>query len=60
MTIPPTVSHAVQQMQIWLKSLCDSGGYEDEAEALSVFRAVLHQLRDRLTPEEATWVRSYR
>ncbi|MGD9715243.1 MAG: DUF2267 domain-containing protein [Thermomicrobiales bacterium] len=53
MTIPPTVSHAVQQLQIWLKSLCDSGGYADEAEALSVLRAVLHQLRDRLTPEEA-------
>lgn len=53
MTIPPTVSHAVQQLQIWLKSLCDTGGYANEAEALSVLRAVLHELRDRLTPEEA-------
>lgn len=53
MSIPPTISHAVQQMQIWLKGLCDSGGYASEAEALAVLRAVLHQLRDRLTPEEA-------
>jgi uncharacterized protein (DUF2267 family) len=53
MSVPPTVSHAVQQMQVWLKSLCESGGYADEAEALSVLRAVLHQLRDRLTPDEA-------
>ena len=53
MSIPPTVSHAVQQMQIWLKSLCEAGGYADETEALSVLRAVMHQLRDRLTPEEA-------
>jgi uncharacterized protein (DUF2267 family) len=53
MSVPATISHAVQQMQVWLKSLCDSGGYADEAEALAVLRAVLHQLRDRLTPEEA-------
>ena len=53
MRIPSTISHAVQQMQEWLKALCDSGGYAGEAEALAVLRAVLHQLRDRLTPQEA-------
>ncbi len=53
MTIPATISHAVQQLQEWLKALCDSGGYSNEAEALAVLRAVLHQLRDRLTPQEA-------
>ena len=53
MTIPATISHAVQQLQEWLKALCDSGGYSNEAEALAVWRAVLHQLRDRLTPQEA-------
>jgi uncharacterized protein (DUF2267 family) len=53
MSVPTTISHAVQQMQVWLKSLCDSGGYAGETEALAVLRAVLHQLRDRLTPEEA-------
>jgi uncharacterized protein (DUF2267 family) len=53
MSVPATISHAVQQMQVWLKSLCESGGYADESEALAVLRAVLHQLRDRLTLEEA-------
>ncbi len=53
MTIPATISHAVQQTQEWLKALCDSGGYAGETEALAVLRAVLHQLRDRLTPQEA-------
>lgn len=53
MTVPATISHAVQQTQEWLKALCDSGGYAGEAEALAVLRSVLHQLRDRLTPQEA-------
>jgi len=53
MSVPATISHAMQQMQVWLKSLCDSGGYAGETEALAVLRAVLHQLRDRLTPAEA-------
>jgi uncharacterized protein (DUF2267 family) len=53
MTIPATVSHAVQQTQEWLKALRDTGGYADETEALAVLRSVLHQLRDRLTPQEA-------
>ncbi len=53
MTIPPTIAHAVQQLQEWLKELRDNGGLADEAEAYSVLRAVLHQLRDRLTLAEA-------
>jgi uncharacterized protein (DUF2267 family) len=53
MTLPATISHAVQQMQEWLKELRDNGDLADESTALSVLRAVLHQLRDRLTPEEA-------
>ena len=53
MSVPATISHAVQQTQEWLKSLCDTGGYAGETEALAVLRAVLHQLRDRLTPQEA-------
>jgi len=53
MTLPATVAHAVQQTQEWLKELRDNADLDDEAEALSVLRAVLHQLRDRLTPEEA-------
>jgi uncharacterized protein (DUF2267 family) len=53
MTLPATLSHAVQQTQEWLKQLRDNGDLADESEALSLLRAVLHQLRDRLTPEEA-------
>ena len=53
MTLPVTVSHAVQQTQEWLKELRDNGNLADENEAYSVLRAVLHQLRDRLTVEEA-------
>ena len=53
MTVPATIAHAVQQTQEWLKELRDNAGLEDEATALSVLRAVLHQLRDRLSVEEA-------
>jgi uncharacterized protein (DUF2267 family) len=53
MTLPATLSHAVQQTQEWLKELRDNGDLADEATAYSTLRAVLHQLRDRLTPEEA-------
>ena len=53
MTLPATLSHALQQTQEWLKELRDNGDLADEGAALSVLRAVLHQLRDRLTPEEA-------
>jgi uncharacterized protein (DUF2267 family) len=53
MTVPATISHAVQQTQEWLKELRDNGDLANEAEAYSVLRAVLHQLRDRLTVQEA-------
>lgn len=53
MTIPASISHAVQQTQEWLKALCEAGGYSGETEALAALRSVLHQLRDRLTPQEA-------
>jgi uncharacterized protein (DUF2267 family) len=53
MTVPPALAHGVQQAQQWLKELRDNADLADEAEALSVLRSVLHQLRDRLTPEEA-------
>ncbi|MCP4781594.1 MAG: DUF2267 domain-containing protein [Hyphomicrobium sp.] len=53
MTIPASIAHTVQQTQEWLKELRDNADLADEAEALSVLRSVLHQLRDRLTPEEA-------
>lgn len=53
MSIPSSVSHAIQQLQIWLKELREVGDLADEAEAWVVLRGVLHQLRDRLTAQEA-------
>ncbi|WP_072392339.1 DUF2267 domain-containing protein [Hyphomicrobium sp. CS1GBMeth3] len=53
MTIPASIARTVQQTQEWLKELRDNADFESEDEALSVLRVVLHQLRDRLTPEEA-------
>jgi uncharacterized protein (DUF2267 family) len=53
MALSATISHAVQQAQEWLKELRDNGDLANEDEAYSVLRAVLHQLRDRLTVEEA-------
>ncbi|MFZ1103879.1 MAG: DUF2267 domain-containing protein [Hyphomicrobiaceae bacterium] len=43
----------MQQTQEWLKELRDNADLADESEAYSILRAVLHQLRDRLTVEEA-------
>lgn len=53
MTLPATVAHGVQQCQEWLKEIRDDADLANEAEAWSVLRAVLHQLRDRLTVDEA-------
>lgn len=53
MTLPSTISHAVQQIQVWLKELRDNGDLTSLDEALAVLRVVLHRLRDRLTLEEA-------
>jgi uncharacterized protein (DUF2267 family) len=53
MTLPASLGHAVQLTQQWLKELRDNGNLDDEAAALSALRAVMHQLRDRVTPEEA-------
>ena len=53
MAIRPQVSHSIQTLQEWLKELRDKGELADEAAAYSVLRSVLHQLRDRLTLEEA-------
>jgi uncharacterized protein (DUF2267 family) len=52
-TIPPSIAHAVQKTQEWLKELSDHGDLADSQEALAVLRAVLHHLRDRLTVDEA-------
>lgn len=53
MTFPAPVAKGVQTVQEWLKELKDKGELADVAAAYSILRAVLHQLRDRLTLEEA-------
>lgn len=53
MALPAPLAHAVQQTQEWLKELMDNADLSGEPEAWSVLRAVLHQLRDRLTADEA-------
>ena len=53
MTLPPSIAHAIQKTQEWLKELSDNGELADSQESLAVLRAVLHGLRDRLTMEEA-------
>ena len=53
MSVPAPIADSVQHARIWLKELRKTAGLPDEAAALSVLRAVLHQLRDRLSVEEA-------
>jgi uncharacterized protein (DUF2267 family) len=53
MTVPAPVAKGLQTVQEWLKELKEKGELADEAAAYSILRAVLHQLRDRLTLEEA-------
>jgi uncharacterized protein (DUF2267 family) len=49
----PSLNRSVHKTQIWLKELADHGHLENELQAYSVLRAVLHALRDRLTIDEA-------
>lgn len=47
------LNHAVHQAQEWVKALCAQGPFETEDQAYSALRAVLQELRDHLTVEEA-------
>lgn len=47
------VARSVQTFEVWLKELQGKAELADEAAAFSVLRTVLHQLRDRLTLDEA-------
>lgn len=49
----PVLEHAVQQINVWLKKLTEEHHFRDRHHAYSALRAVLHALRDRLTPEQA-------
>lgn len=49
----PSLNRSVHKTQIWLKELSEHAHLENEQQAYSVLRAVLHALRDRLTVDEA-------
>ena len=53
MTLPASVENSLQKTQEWLRELRVNADLEDNEEALSVLRVVLHRLRDRLPREEA-------
>lgn len=48
-----SINDTVQKTQVWLKELTHEGHYDDEPQAYSALRSVLHALRDRLTVDEA-------
>ncbi|MFP4145058.1 MAG: DUF2267 domain-containing protein [Phycisphaeraceae bacterium] len=50
----PVFSSTLQKTQAWLAELAERGNFQDESQAYTALRAVLHALRDRLTVEEAT------
>jgi uncharacterized protein (DUF2267 family) len=47
------LEHSIQQTNIWLKKLAEDQNLGDRHQAYNALRAVLHVLRDRLTPEQA-------
>ena len=49
----PSLNRSVHKTQTWLKELNELGHLDNEQQAYSVLRAVLHALRDRLTIDEA-------
>jgi uncharacterized protein (DUF2267 family) len=49
----PALDHTVQETNIWLKATAKQLHFEDRHHAYSALRAVLHALRDRLTPDSA-------
>lgn len=50
----PVLDHAIQQTNLWLKTLTDEHHFGTRHHAYSALRAVMHALRDRLTAEQAT------
>jgi uncharacterized protein (DUF2267 family) len=49
----PVLDHTVQLTNIWLKKLGEEHHLGDRQHSYSALRAVLHALRDRLTPQQA-------
>ncbi len=49
----PALDHTVHQTNVWLKKLTEDHHLGDRHHGYKAIRAVLHVLRDRLTPEQA-------
>lgn len=47
------INESVQKTQEWLTDLAEKAHYEEEGQAYTALRSVLHALRDRLTADEA-------
>jgi uncharacterized protein (DUF2267 family) len=47
------LDHTVQETNIWIKATAKQLHFEERHHAYSALRAVLHALRDRLTPDSA-------
>lgn len=52
-TAVTALNHTLTETHEWLAELVRIGPFENEQQAYSHFRAVLHAIRDRLTIEEA-------
>jgi len=47
------LDHTVQETNLWLKAVAEQLHFKERHQAYSALRAVLHALRDRLTPDSA-------
>lgn len=47
------LDHTVQETNVWLKAVAAQLHFDERHHAYSALRAVLHALRDRLTPDSA-------
>jgi uncharacterized protein (DUF2267 family) len=48
-----TIDEAVQDINAWLNELDGRVGWDDRSRSYRLLRAVLHEVRDHLTPDEA-------
>ena len=53
---PAVIGRTVQEFDVWLDELCAEMKTDNPDTAYAALRAVLHQLRDRLTADEAAHV----
>lgn len=49
----PSLNQTVEKTRAWLEDLTGTGPFENQQQAYSGLRAVLHAIRDNLTAEEA-------